>query len=310
MQGKLHCDLFNLSHYMVNSVAISLTLTKSSPSYYLMGDDALDYNFNYEECFLRIRNKHTKTFNLTETKKGFFPHEFNRRENFGYIGSYSDKIFYNPKYFSKEKSINFDIWYDKMKNTEFVFQKELAAYCWSDVELLSEGCLQFCKLNQEASKLNSNDQGIDPMENNLTTPSFCNTLYRRNFMSPNSIAWIPANGFMPKENTSKKADLWLKFISESENIYIQHSKNQGEYKVDGISLKEKKIYEFMGCLYHGCEICNGENTLNPLLQKINSTLRYRTDTILKQIKEMMRDFQIIEIWEHTWDIQCKNDSKI
>jgi len=57
MQGKLHCDLFNLSHYMVNSVAISLTLTKSSPSYYLMGDDALDYNFNYEECFLRIRRQ-------------------------------------------------------------------------------------------------------------------------------------------------------------------------------------------------------------------------------------------------------------
>ena len=29
MQGKLHCDIFNLNHYMVNSVAISPNLKYS-----------------------------------------------------------------------------------------------------------------------------------------------------------------------------------------------------------------------------------------------------------------------------------------
>ena len=57
MQGKLHCDLVNLKHFMVSSVSLSICLTKSTPSFYLMGNDAEAYIFNYEECFLRIKRQ-------------------------------------------------------------------------------------------------------------------------------------------------------------------------------------------------------------------------------------------------------------
>jgi hypothetical protein len=43
----------------------------------------------------------SKTFGLNETK-GFFPHEFNRPENFNYIGVYPAKTFYKPEFFSQE----------------------------------------------------------------------------------------------------------------------------------------------------------------------------------------------------------------
>ena len=111
----------------------------------------------------------------------------------------------------------------------------------------------FGDANKKASKLNKYDKGIDPFISNLTISSFCNTLYRRNFMPLHSIPWIPTNGYNPHENTSKKADQWLKYTSEKENIYIQHSQNGGEkkienYKVDGFSEESEKIYEFQGCL--------------------------------------------------------------
>jgi hypothetical protein len=57
MQGRLHCDLFNLDHLMVPLVSLQVVLTKSSPVYYLMGVDADKYIFNYEECFLRIKRQ-------------------------------------------------------------------------------------------------------------------------------------------------------------------------------------------------------------------------------------------------------------
>ena len=57
MQGKLHCDLFNLEHFMVSSVSLTISLTKSAPSFYLMGSDAEQYIFNYEECFLRVKRQ-------------------------------------------------------------------------------------------------------------------------------------------------------------------------------------------------------------------------------------------------------------
>jgi len=140
-----------------------------------------------------------------------------------------------------------------MKDQEFNYKKELREYCRSDVELLAAGCLLFGDSNKNASKMNSSDIGIDPFLSNLTISSFCNTLYRRNFMPEDSIPWIPANGYNLNEKTSKKADQWLKYISEREGTFIQHSKNGGEkkiekYKVDGFCESSKKIYEFQGCL--------------------------------------------------------------
>ena len=88
------------------------------------------------------------------------------------------------------------------------------------MELLAAGCLLFGEANRQASKLNIYDEGINPFISNLTVSSFCNTLYRRNFMPLHSIPWIPANGYNPHERTSIKADKWLKFVSESENVYI------------------------------------------------------------------------------------------
>jgi len=57
-------------------------------------------------------------------------------------------------------------------------------------------------LNQQ--KKSSEDIGIDPFLHNVTIASFCNLLYRRNFMPQDSIAIIPENGYFPEQINQKK----------------------------------------------------------------------------------------------------------
>ena len=58
LQGKLHCDIFTMSHLMVNSTDISIILKKNKPKFYLMGEiGGREYTFKYDDCFLKIRRQ-------------------------------------------------------------------------------------------------------------------------------------------------------------------------------------------------------------------------------------------------------------
>ena len=50
---------------------------------------------------------------------------------------------------------------------------------------------------------------------------------------------------------------------------IQHARNGGEkriesFKVDGWDDKSSTVYEFHGCIFHGCPKCYAPDTFNPL----------------------------------------------
>ena len=86
-----------------------------------------------------------KTFGVHELKKGYFPHLFNKSENQQYVGPLPDVSFYSPNSMSTNKRSEFLSWYEKEveKNVLFDFQKELLAYCVSDVDILRQCCLLF-----------------------------------------------------------------------------------------------------------------------------------------------------------------------
>ena len=77
------------------------------------------------------------TFNLTELHKGYFPHAFNREENWNYEGHYPPMSEYDPNSFDSKKRDKFMTWYQQKvaQNAIFNFQ-ELLKYCESDVKLL------------------------------------------------------------------------------------------------------------------------------------------------------------------------------
>ena len=57
----------------------------------------------------------SKTFEIQEVKKGFFPHKFNKPSNFDYIGPYPEKEYYGYNYFNEKKRIEFDTFYESEK---------------------------------------------------------------------------------------------------------------------------------------------------------------------------------------------------
>ena len=103
----------------------------------------------------------------------------------------------------------------------FDFQKELVAYCQSDVRLLKEGCLTFKRLFETLT-------GFNPFEH-ITIASACNRDLRMNRMIPNSIASEPVRGWRNSINQSRVALEWLTWCVQEHPI--QHAGNAGEVRI-------------------------------------------------------------------------------
>jgi hypothetical protein len=174
--------------FIMDYIIKNLTLIDSKPNVLVNGSKLLSIQFRKVKLidsysFIPIAlADFPKTFNLKELKKGFFPHIFNKPENFNYIGSYPEKAYYSPEQMNEKKKIEFESWYETVKNNSFDFKKELESYCKSDVDILERGCLKFRELLMEISKKNIDDHAIDPFLHAITLPSFCHLIYRKLFM--------------------------------------------------------------------------------------------------------------------------------
>jgi len=221
-------------------------------------------------CFLNMPlAAFPDTFGLTEMKKGYFPHAFNTPENQNYRGRLPDKDYYDPEKMMEKEKEKFEVWYaeQEAKNEVFDLRKELESYCQSDVALLKAGCDAFVERFCEEADFN-------PFEKCMTIASACNKYWRRSIVpgSPASrIAVRPLRGWHGAQtNQSVKALQWLYYqesLIPKEGACadrIKHVKNGGEqkvwannrcYSVDGYDAVTRRIYEFHGCLWHGCPDC-------------------------------------------------------
>ena len=145
--------------------------------------------------------------------------------------------------------------------------------CTSDVDILKRGVLTFRKLFIGLTD-------VDPFKKSITIASLCQLVFRTLFMKPDTIPLIQDSGFNPTQNFSHKQMIWLKFISQSQNIRIIHCMNGqekkiGPYSIDGFCVENNTVYEFDGCYIHGCPKCFKIMTFNALLQCPMSSLYKR-----------------------------------
>ncbi|XP_063418064.1 uncharacterized protein LOC134700765 [Mytilus trossulus] len=217
-------------------------------------------------------SKLPKMFGLDELQKGYFPHLFNRQENQSVVLEHLPDIkYYNPDGMKVDDREIFLEWYAANVHKKFDFKLELLKYCQSDVDILRRCCLKFRRLFMAMTTIDSNKDGIDPFEKCITIASACNLVFRNNFLRPETIGIIPAQGYNPEEKHSIKALKWLRYVSKSKGIHIQHARNGGEkyigdYRVDGYHKSEdgeEIVFEYHGC-FSGMGVQNSVNYVNPL----------------------------------------------
>ena len=100
-------------NYLINNMKPS---ESKMPSFITNGIKILSLEFRSikiidSAVFLPIPlEKFPKTFDIHELKKGFFPHIFNKPENYNYVGVYPEQKYYKPEFFTVKKKSDFEAW--------------------------------------------------------------------------------------------------------------------------------------------------------------------------------------------------------
>ena len=136
--------------------------------------------------FLQMKlAKLPKVFGLHETK-GWYPHLFNKKENWNYIRPYPDKKYFGVDLMNEQETLTFTEWYNEKvsNNVQFDFQQEIEYYCLADVNILREACLQYRNFMLQVTQSNHNGKlqlGIDVWKE-ITIASLCSQAYRTKFL--------------------------------------------------------------------------------------------------------------------------------
>ena len=263
-----------------------------------------------------------ETFNLTELKKGFFPHEFNLPHHQNYMGSIPGIEFFDPDGMSEKKKKELVNWHAEQvrRGVPYDFAREMEEYCKSDVALLQAGCEAFTKEFQSHA-------GYNPFVQCVTIASACNLYWRKHCLKEKKIAVEPLRGWRGSNvNHSIQAIKWLYYkehcIAKQGSCpdRIKHIRNGGEqkvttatnsYYVDGYDPHSNTVYEFYGCFWHGCPRCHPANRHTKHSVNADRTIEelWRA-TQAKEAALRLASYTVQAIWECDWQNLCEHDPSV
>lgn len=276
-------------------------------------------------CFLPFPlSSFPATFGIEELCKGFFPHKFNTVENQDYEGPMPPAEMYDPDGMSAKKKAEFERWYQSKidENYHFVMRTE------SDVKLLKSGCQKFRKeFKQHAD--------FDLIAKCVTIASAFNRFWRKKMVPENTIATEPPSGWHGiTTNQSFKALKWLKWkehqLQHQQWIHngthdngnmIRSVANGGEVRVsgwlvDGFDQSDPitnvpTVYEFNGCLWHGCPKCFPSKRESHPIRKSGRSLEEIYEQTKKKERELLiKGYNVVTIWGGEWDKEVKENEDL
>ena len=239
-------DNYPLLEYMLSqSMRPSKLIYQGSKIMYMHVGRGLNMTILDSLNFLPMKlSKLPKTFGLTELKKGWFPHFFNRRENENYVGPYPDAKQYGVDFMSTEERSAFLSWHKEKENEVFDFKAEMLAYCQSDVCILTQACLKFRELlfNATGTRVeveNENGEreeivvgGVDPFAC-CTIASVCSKVFKTKFLEESLVVTLTRDDYMIDVPAKRKNEIlsvlymgeWLseKELDTKHGLNIFHS---------------------------------------------------------------------------------------
>ena len=171
------------------------------------------------------------------------------------------------------------------------------------------------------------------MEQCITIASACNLYWRRHHLSADCIAVEPAGGWQgARNNQSLKALKWLKWVEhtlreeERDNGLpartedrVTYAGSRGEHAivtptrvcyVDGFDPVTQTVYEFHGCVWHGCPRCHPNRRLVPRVHLDRSMEEVYDASYAKTALLRSMGFTVVEMWECFWDDLSKHDPRL
>lgn len=266
--------------------------------------DSLNY-------FMTPLSKLPKMFKLEEVK-GYYPHLFNTKENYSYIGPIPEQKYFSPDTMASEKErTEFIKWHTERveSNDEFNNRNELIKYCQLDVTILRLACMQFQKTLYAAT-------GVDPFNGPITIAGTCLEVFKSKHLTAETIGIVPAHGYRGVDNQSTKALQWLSWMAHRFNIKIETAANGREnrlpngIRVDGYDRANRTVYEFLGCYWHRCEKCFPQQS-HLVPGRDDETFSLKRDSDKKRFERIRSSkYQLVLKWECEFDRELKSNNQM
>ena len=248
------------------------------------------------------------TFGIPNVSKGHFPHRFNRPENWNQLNPVPFPTLEDFDYTTipaKDKPV-FLQWYEEEKarlGGVYDFRREFTDYCRMDVTILRLCCQQFRNLFLDISG------GLCPFVSALTIAGLCSVFWRTRLLKKEQIGLIPRQS--DNRFQSKVAIKWLEYESEEIHQDIQHRGNShrehqvGRFFVDGFCEATNTVYEFHGCMFHGCPRCTNPDTIHPYGDVPNHQVY--ADTKAREAYLVSQGYDLKVMWECEFRQAIKRD---
>lgn len=249
-----------------------------------------------------------KTFGLDESKfsKGYFPYKWVTPENLHLThDGLPDLKWFDFDRFKSEKERGAALkWYEENKNKPFNPWEEAVKYCQQDVNILKQGCNIFRDIFIKISD-------IDPFQS-VTIASVCHKIYLTDDIPENAIAVIPNKS---NQLRFRGQEEYLKYyehrtgrqLERQRQIFAPNATNNKPLIVDGFDKEEKRVVEFNGCYFHGCQRCYKSGDFNTKLQTTMGSLFNNWKTKERRLKGFGYDVEVI--WECEWNLKKKQIAK-
>ncbi|XP_077865962.1 uncharacterized protein LOC144353285, partial [Saccoglossus kowalevskii] len=156
---------------------------------------------------------------------------------------------------------------------------------------------------------------VDPFSCCITIASVCNVIFRKNFLTPDTIGVVPEKGYLSAQNQSADAIRWMEYEAHVNNTRIQHVRNSrremkiGPYHIDGYDASTETLYEYYGCYFHGCPKCFPRRNETNRKNELSMTSLYER-LLAREEWLKSKGYSLVTMWECDFKNLMKNNHKV